>query len=299
MSESFPFTLDDIKGWIIRRKDGVVVSYRLTTQEQASKNTAATKVNTAAPKATSNWSGNFFTNYGKGFSDLCEHTPSTKNPPIFEKDGIALYIADYAGARKSYQQFDVAIDGGGVLSVSGEHDLPYLYGDPFFKKLERHVNKSPYKVEGNTRIIKVRWFDRAAPPLAPGFWPDLLKLLRTLQKDKGETLNVLTICQGGHGRSGSAMASLMMCLEESYTPLDALTHIRALHCPRAIESKEQHEYLNLLGALLNRETDALDAEDVPSFKARLQAEPQFAQTYKDRVAAGKGATKESREAGYL
>jgi hypothetical protein len=90
-----------------------------------------------------------------------------------------------------------------------------------------------------------------------------------------------------------------MCLTD-YTPLDALTHIRALHCARAIESKEQHAYLNTLGTYLKREPDAMDAEEVKSFKERfLSLDNPYAEPYKDRVRGGKGALVAEREAGFL
>lgn len=293
MSDNFPFSLDDIRGWIIKRKDGIIVRYTLTNAQDLAKTQSSPNVTVGT--------GNWFTSKKSysSFSDWCDHCPDPANPPVFQKDGIALYIADAPGARKSYSKFDVAIDGGNALTVAGEHDLPFLFGDPMFNRLNRFVNKTGYKPEGNTKILKIRWYDRAAPPVAPTFWPNLLAMLQDLRKKENkERLNVLTICQGGHGRSGSALVALMMCLEESYTPLDALTHIRALHCARAIESKEQHEYLNELAKLLKREPDALDAEEVKSFKARLLAEDKFAQVYKDQVST-RGAKVETREARYL
>lgn len=291
MADQFPFSLDDIKGWIIKRKDGIIVRYNLVD---------ASEIKLVKKETGGSFVQRAWTSTSGKFSDWCQHTPDPANEPIFEKDGIALYIADAAGARKAYDKFDVAIDGGSVLTVSGEHDLPFLFGDPLFNKLNRFVNKTAYKPTAETKILKLRWYDRCAPPVTPSFWPNLLSVLKDLRKKENkERLTVLTICQGGHGRSGSALVALMMCLEETYSPLDALTHIRALHCARAIESKEQHEYLNELAKLLKREPDALDAEEVKSFKARLLSEPVFAQNYKDRLQAGKGASKETREAGYL
>jgi protein-tyrosine phosphatase len=287
MSEHFPFSLDDIQAWIIRRKDGTVVRYNLVNADSVTK---------LASKPKTIW------NNTTSYSNWCDHEPwPQKQAPIFEHDGIGLWIADAPGARKTYKEFDVAIDGGSVLTVPGEHDLPNIYGDPKFRSaLLRHVYSTQNVDEESTatRIIKLRWFDRAAPPVYPSFWPALLKELQKLRdKTPDKKLKVLTICQGGHGRSGSALALLTMCMTD-YSPLDALTHIRALHCARAIESKEQHLYLNQVAALLGREENALEAEGVSSFKQRfLDSANKFMEPYKERLRQGAGSTTEVSDRG--
>lgn len=301
-NNSFPFDLGDIKAWIIKRKDGTIVRYNVIGAEELARQNMgrnASKPSSSAPI----WSLGRSTSSKVHYSHWCKHEPHPQtDQPIFEKDGIRLFIADSMGARAVYQQFDVAVDGGGVLSVPGEYDLPILYGDPSLREsLSSHVKMAPkYETSaGSTKILKIRWFDREAPPLNPSFWPALLSQLKSLAKKKGEPINVLTICVGGHGRSGTALASLIMCLTD-YTPLDVLTHVRALHCARAIESKEQHVYLNSLADHLGRDADALDAEDVKSFKDRfLTMESSYAAPYMDRVREGKGATVSERSASFL
>lgn len=296
-ADRFPFALEDITSWVVRRKDGVIVRYNLVSPEEATKRAKT------ASKSPSTGSTNFFGGGGtwkKSFREWCEHSPVPTNPAIFSDGKIGIWIADAVGARKNYSLFDVAIDGGSVLTVPGEHDLPNIYGDPKFRSaLARHVI-TPGTQESNehTRIIKLRWYDRDAPPVYPSFWPALLDELRKAQKKSGELLKVMTICQGGHGRSGSAAAALIMCMTD-YTPLDALTHIRALHCARAIESKIQHSYLNLLAKELGREENAFEAENVKSFKERLLTDPNVAEEYKERARTGKGAIVEERDGAFL
>lgn len=296
MSEQFPFNLDDVKGWLIKRKDGTVVKYNLISREESSK----------LVKSSSTPIVNYPRTYNTGYTSMsryCEHTPSTKNPPIFTNGKISLWIADCVGARKAQDEFDVCIDGGNVLDLPRQYELPDLYGDPgLSKSLAPHgIN---FKRDGDIakegpKILKIRWSDRCPPPLVPAFWPALLEDLNKLQAKKkdGSPLKVLTICQGGHGRSGSALVALVMCMTD-YTPLDALTHIRALHCARAIESKDQHLYLNLVARLLGRTENALEAEQVKSFKERFLT-MDVADTYKDRVKGGSGAQVEVRDEGYL
>lgn len=298
-NDNFPFTLSDISGWIIKRKDGTTVKFTLVNAQDVAGGSTSKKTVTTAGTA---WYGT-----KKSYSAWCNHEPhpAKGDLPIFALDGIALWVGDNPGASKSRAEFDVCIDAGNVLSIPGEYDLPTLYGDPGLRRsLREYVNSSP-KAESaeGTRILKIRWADRAKPPVRPEFWPALLDQLKGIRDEKGYTtkdpLRVMTICQGGHGRSGSALACLVMCLTD-YTPLDVLTHIRALHCARAIESKEQHEYLNTVAGLLGRKQDALEAESVPSFKQRfLKMTSPFAEPYKARIESGGGAVLEAREGSYL
>ena len=79
------------------------------------------------------------------------------------------------------------------------------------------------------------------------------------------------------------MVALMMCMT-SYTPLEAISHLRAIHCARAIESVVQHNYLNELGGLLGRPADALEAEKVKDFKTHfLSLTNTFAAPYQARL----------------
>lgn len=311
MNDSFPYQLNDVVGWIIRRRDGVVVKYNLISPTEFAKQGSPNTGKGSLVKRDF-WDGGVSaraasrSNYSSGYKAWCSHFPKPADPPIFERDKIALYVAENLGAKQNAKLFDIAIDCGSVLDLKGEFDAPIIRGDEAFRStLSKFVTAASsatatHAVEApNTRLLKIRWYDRDAPPLEPAFWPALLKQLKSAQKKKGSTLNVLAICQGGHGRSGSVAAILTMLMTD-YTPLDALTHIRALHCARAIESKVQHQYLNTVAEYLEREQNALEAEKVKSFKDRfLEMGSTFAAPYKDRVKGGKGATVETRDAEYL
>lgn len=282
MAEKFPFDLADIAYWIVKRKDGTSVKYSLKSAADAAGKTV---------KSTT-WTPGGWSSYHS-----CDHEPHpATDAPVFSAAGIGLWIADSAGARKSYPEFDVCIDGGGVLP--GDEELPKLYGDTTFRaKLISHVISSGKDLPATPKIIKLRWYDREAPPVWPSFWPALAEELKLMAKAKAKLtpeeplLRVLTICVGGHGRSGTALTSLMMCLSD-YSALEALTHIRAVHCSRAIESKVQHIYLNAVAEKLGRDADALEAEKISSFKeAFLASTSPTSAPYMERVRSGKGAAK--------
>lgn len=287
MSEKFPYDLADIAYWIVKRKDGTSVKYSLKSVAEAAGKTIK----------SANTSGSIWSSGGWSTYHGCDHEPHPAvDPAVFTASGIGLWIADAPGARKSYTEFDVCIDGGGVLP--GDEELPKLYGDAQFRaKLIGHVISSGKDLPVNPKIIKLRWYDREAPPVWPSFWPALAEELKLMAKSKAKThpedplLRVLTICVGGHGRSGTALTSLMMCLSD-YSALEALTHIRAVHCSRAIESKVQHIYLNGVAEALHRDADALEAEKISSFKEAFIASKSITSApYIERVRNGKGAAK--------
>lgn len=274
----FPFKLPDIESWIVKRKDGTAVRYTMK-DALAGK---ATSSDTVASSLPAHYAKGQQYSLGGSVSAFCKHDPTPL--PVFShkpKAGgqVDLYIADSFGARSHQGEFDVLIDGGSVIPVSRAD--PKLEGDyPMTNDLQRFVRQE----KTANKLIHLDWDDRQAPPVYVEFWPALVVKLEAEAAALKRPLKVLTICQGGHGRSGSSLTILMM-LWSDYSPLDAITHLRAIHCPRAIESKVQHEYLNAVGKMLGRPENAHDAEQVKSFKDRFLNEvtSSFAAPYQRRL----------------
>lgn len=270
----FPFTLDELAFWVIKRRDGVFVKYVLTDN--------AADVGQPVKKSYFPVQPSAGTGYYSSLGDWCHHDPTAL--PVFSAPGIDLFIADAPGCRSHWTEFDYVIDAGDVLTLYAATKRT-LMGDPeLVKVLAPHALDQPSDPAATTKtkVLKVDWYDRKAPKLAVTFWDELLKAVRA-PADSPNT-RLLCVCQGGHGRSGTSLVALMMCLTD-YSPLDAITHLRAIHCPRAIESKEQHAYLNELAIYLNREPNALDAESVKSFKDRfLSLTSETSRPYRERLA---------------
>jgi hypothetical protein len=178
-------------------------------------------------------------------------------------------MADGTGAKAFKDKFDMVLDAGSVVTPY----LPYvtLQGDP---ELVAALSKHDLSVT-KPRVLRFDWPDREAPDLAPQFWLDLPQYL------KGR---VIVNCEGGHGRSGTILVCLMMA-QTDYNALDALTHLRAVHCPRAIESQVQHRYIDWVAQYLGRTANALDADKVKDFKSRFldEVNSDFAVQYQDRL----------------
>jgi hypothetical protein len=88
------------------------------------------------------------------------------------------------------------------------------------------------------RII-LPWRDGGIPSLKPTFWSELIRLF-----PPGK---VVFVCQGGHGRSGTALAATLM-VHFKGSARWAIGLVRNQHCDEAIETKVQLEYLESLEA---------------------------------------------------
>lgn len=269
----FPYSLEDLKYWIVKRRSGEIVKYTLV-DDSGIPGLPPSSGKKETTSSTSKWTSGY-----TSYSEWCNHDPG--NIPTFEYKppkgspygAMRLFIADATGIRAHKEEFDFVIDCGDVLAdlyVTRGRSL--LLGD---KELTDKLGAySLTGIEG-PRILKIAWLDRKAPLLHPSFWVELAKLI------KGD---VVTNCQGGHGRSGTTMVCLMMVLNPEYGAADAITHLRAIHCARAIESHEQHEYIDEVADYLGREADAKKVHDIKNFKeAFLNLSHQSAKPYQDRL----------------
>lgn len=264
----FDFSLEDLAYWVVKRRDGTVCRYVVALKGETS--TALVKPNgsvdlTPVYSSSSVSKGNY--------SKFCTHDPAKE--PVFEADGVRLFIADASGARKEASKFDFVLDSGNALNLAYFGESPILEGD---EKLVKALTKYVDLVSTTkTRVLKIDWDDREAPFLSPAFWPAIAKML------KGK---VLANCQGGHGRSGTTLVCLMMALNPEYGAKDAILHLRAVHCPRAIESKVQHKYINEVATFLGRKADAMELHGINSYREEfLKLTHASSKPYQDRLRA--------------
>lgn len=252
---AFPYKLEDLRSWTVRRTDGTITKFILTTVDVSH---AASK---DAGKTAYSGSVSSYVTPKASLSAYCSHVPKGQKDAIFSVDadkrlfGINAPLSLYVGgisAKHVKDQFDFVIDGGNIISACELPDKMLEGDEPLVSSLKQHIASIP-----GTRVLKINWFDRSAPKLAPQFWVDLNKQLYG---------DVMAACQGGHGRSGTAFVCLLLVNAPDYNALDAIIHLRAVHCPRAIESKEQHEYINTVATYLGREANATDLGSIHNYK---------------------------------
>mgnify|MGYP001613073529 CR=1 FL=1 len=261
----FPFGLEDLQYWIVKRKDGLVVKYRVTGAVGATP-----PEHHYPPKKGESTALTVVTSK---LSDWCHHNPSKE--PVWIGSDYDLYIADAPGCRGYNGDFDIVLDCGDILPFSYvSKKSTKLEGDA---ELVNTLKKFELVAKPQPRCLKIDWYDRAAPPVEFEFWNVLAKSLSGA---------VLTACQGGHGRSGTSLVCLLMVSNPDYTPADAIIHLRAVHCPRAIESVVQHEYIGKFGEYLGRVNDIDRVKSIKDFReAFLQLTNKSAKFYQDRLTA--------------
>lgn len=249
----FPFKLDDLKAWVVHRNDGTVTRFQLVQGQTHQQNTTGST-------GSSSTSTGMYGRTTSSFADYCTHKPG--HIPVAEfvsEDGVMrrFWVASMGGAKATKDQFDFVVDCGDIFN-SWQINSNMLEGD---KELCAALN--PYlNVPSTSRVLKVDWDDRAAPKVKPQFWTELNKLLH------GDTM---TCCVGGHGRSGTSFVCLLLNNAADYDALDAVIHLRAVHCPRAIESVAQHEYINSVAEYLGRAGNAKLAHQITDYKAAFLA----------------------------
>lgn len=259
---AFRHKLEDLLYYIIRYTDGTTAKF--IYRDGVVGVTALSRVESSSSSNQPPQKHTHIQHLPYALKDFCRHEVEAGKVLYTAPDrDLTLTVADMVGvlrASRSDTPPTWIIDCGGVISPPFRLQGRMLNGDAAMVSALRPYLTVKDEIEDPPayQLLKINWFDRRAPDLTPAFWPALVDRLSG---------DVVINCQGGHGRSGTAFASLLMCLVPDYTPLDAIIHLRALHCPRAIESVEQHEYLNSVGQYLGRVANAHEAEKVTNFKA--------------------------------
>lgn len=121
-----------------------------------------------------------------------------------------------------------------IVDCSNFFGASKLLVPPGFESLSKYALQLP--------ILQIPWPDGSLPEVQPEFWQELVRLL--------PAGNVYVCCAGGHGRTGTALAALRLLSLPATTVREAILEIRKMHCPEAIESEQQIDYLYDLGRLI-------------------------------------------------
>ena len=147
----------------------------------------------------------------------CFHSPTK----VVEIDGIQYYCADKGGVAE--------FKGDAVLNLSGRQHIPQF-----------DIPELDAEVEHQYEELLFAWPDFGVPHIKPTFWAALHRFV----KAQGWS-SVCIHCEGGHGRTGTAIVALMMSVG-SMDLVDAVGEMRRLYCRYAIETPEQIDYLREL-----------------------------------------------------
>lgn len=178
-------------------------------------------------KTTTTTGGQYYG--GTGYTYVaCKHDGSQS---IWKYGKTTFVVGNYDGCKKAVG-VDVVLD----LNNNMKAARPFVEDGP-----ERFVNLNQYfqKPQLQSEIVHLDWPDMQAPPAPLKFWEKMLKALSTSDK-------VMITCHGGHGRSGTALAALIVASGEM-NGSSAIKFVRKNHCDKAVESVAQEDYLYILG----------------------------------------------------
>lgn len=151
---------------------------------------------------------------------------------IFEAEGKQLYAGNGRGVNEYSGAWDLIID----LA----HNLRNLTPSSFiergstkkYEELTKHTyGTKPYPSE----VLSLNWPDGSSAPASLDFWLQLWSMLPA---------KTVMMCMGGHGRTGTCMAALMIAAGIDY--YTAVNTVRKEHCMKAIETLVQEIYLHKL-----------------------------------------------------
>lgn len=163
----------------------------------------------------------------------CAHPPTL----VVQIGNISYYGAGRSEAMDFDGDFVINLSGvSNIMRTEGMKDLTDLIQYPFEE-------------------IMVPWPDFKLPKVEPEFW----EAAHQFSKDKGWT-DVCVHCMGGHGRTGTALASLII-VNAGKSALEAVDIVRQNYCDMAIETLEQCMYLQQLDNLFNN--GSLKEKDCP------------------------------------
>lgn len=153
----------------------------------------------------------------------CTHKPQE----VMKGEGWSISAGRRYDCEDLLNQFNLVLNLTGN-SISKQHSIPV----PGLKKWESR-NKF-------TEIC-LDWPDRGIVSLPREFWRDLFNHI------KNKKLKVVMFCVGGHGRTGTAIGSLLV-VGFGWEPKAACEWIWANYCKEAIETNGQINYIyNLAG----------------------------------------------------
>lgn len=168
---------------------------------------------------------------GNGYKfKQCDHYPRR----VIDLGDLTLY-----GATKSKLDYESMQGKDLILNVSGNAVVGGLAstGNMVRGGAEFDALKSMIKP---IRELILEWADGGIFPVGLDFWRKLYDICL-----ENKYRHIVATCLGGHGRTGTALASLII----ANTNLDAETvtkQIHAVYCEEAIETFSQSEYLSML-----------------------------------------------------
>ena len=190
--------------------------------------------NTAAPAASASGvvpskggsQTSYYQNNGSGYQ-ACKYTHDGRDLVIVDKTR-GVQIAGSTAYKVPWEDKELKLVVDCSDSASAPSNAEFVKSGP-----QIYLEAISGKELPPADVIKLKWTDGGAPRALPTFWKALWDVLPS-----GLTV---FCCVGSHGRTGTAFCALLIA--NGWTPKDAITTVRELHCPKAVETQAQIDYL--------------------------------------------------------
>lgn len=136
----------------------------------------------------------------------------------------------------------------------------FASGPEAFKAIEPpEPSPTPPAVPLSIPILKFNHTDQSCPKVPPSYWKTFNKILQAEFPEGG---HFIVACAGGHGRTGTVLACIILAACPNMSVADVILFIRKTHCVEAIESATQIKYL-LCFRPKEKPTDWMETEMAP------------------------------------
>ena len=186
---------------------------------------------------------------GGGFGSFgtpCDHDKKAWKP-VFTADGIRFF-----GCAKSdipepatNDPKQLIINCTGWSSFTSSKGAFVKEAPSCLKSLQNNKFILTPKTKVKTDELLLDWDDGSGPRLQPIFWPTMI----AEAKNNGYK-DIVCCCMAGHGRTGTALATIAMATGLADNPDDAINLVRTKHCKRAVETFSQIDYLEIVAMVL-------------------------------------------------
>jgi len=134
----------------------------------------------------------------------------------------------------------------------------------------------PPPVPPKPRRLDLNWPDMQAPDIDTinvDFWRTVWGIMPVAPDGTpaNEAPHTIVCCVGGHGRTGTCLAALLIC-NAGFSMPNAVNFVRYHHCQKAVESSSQLIYLRELSVQAGTNTQPLDLAMVEKVEALVGAE---------------------------
>ena len=162
--------------------------------------------------------------FSTGYETSWHHTHKPVMMIHDETDTWGVWVGSRDGVIPEANDFDIVFNMSG-RTITEKHLIPI----PELEKWSRG---------GDTFTeLLLDWPDNGVAYFPLQFWLDLMAHI------ENKKLKLVAFCIGGHGRTGTALACMLIA-GLGWNGTKAIEWVRNNHCKRAIESKEQENYIH-------------------------------------------------------